>query len=146
MPSFKPKTVKKIKISRKNSTTLDGTHTEFINTFSKDKYNTIPKLKNKKKELMEMLENKDCPIHNDTEITNDSKLTIESKLSIEQIMDIKDNINEINELSLENYSEVPLNKVLPSWNDNLLGTHTFSHSKNFIIIDANEKISRYFFR
>lgn len=54
------------------------------------------------------------------------------------------NINEINELSLENYSEVPLNKVLPSWNDNLLGTHTFSHSKNFIIIDANEKISRYF--
>ena len=55
------------------------------------------------------------------------------------------NINEINELCLANYSEVPLLKVLPSWNDNLLGTHTFSHSKNFIIIDANEKISRFSF-
>jgi hypothetical protein len=80
MPTFKPKTVKKIRISKKNATTLDGTHTEFIHDFTKDKYNTIPKLKNKKKELQEMLENNDG-----------------EKLSIEQIMDIKDNISEITE-------------------------------------------------
>ena len=31
MPSFKPKSAKKIKISKKNSTTLDGKHKEFLN-------------------------------------------------------------------------------------------------------------------
>jgi hypothetical protein len=74
MPSFKPKNIKKIKISKKNATTLDGTHTEFINDFSKDKYNTIPKLKTKKTELLSLLENKDES----------------SRMTIEQIMDIKD--------------------------------------------------------
>jgi hypothetical protein len=31
MPSFKPKAIKKIKICKKYSTTLDGKHNEFIN-------------------------------------------------------------------------------------------------------------------
>jgi len=79
MPNFKPKTNKKIRVSKKNSTTLDGTHKEFINDFTKDKYNNIPQLKTTKDELTKQLENKD------------------TQLSIEQIMDIKDNIKDINE-------------------------------------------------
>jgi hypothetical protein len=79
MPNFKPKTNKKIRVSKKNSTTLDGTHKEFINDFTKDKYNNIPQLKITKDELTKQLENNDI------------------QLSIEQIMDIKDNIKDINE-------------------------------------------------
>ena len=76
--SFKPKTIKKIRVSKKNSTTLDGTHREFINDFSKDKYSNIPQLKIKRDELKKQLELKD-------------------NLSIEQIMDIKDSIQEVTE-------------------------------------------------
>jgi hypothetical protein len=79
MPNFKPKTTKKIRVSKKSSTTLDGTHKEFINDFTKDKYNNIPQLKVKRDELTKQLEDK------------------EQQLSIEQIMDIKDNIKEITE-------------------------------------------------
>ena len=45
MPSFKPKTNKKIKVSKKNITTLDGKHHEFINEFTKDEQDKLPKLK-----------------------------------------------------------------------------------------------------
>ena len=55
MLSFKPKTIKKFKISKKNSTTLDGKHREFINNFNKDEQDIIPKLKNEKYELKERL-------------------------------------------------------------------------------------------
>ena len=77
MPSFKPKPVKKIKISKKNSTTLDGKHREFINEFNKDETDKIPKLKQEKEELCKKIENK--------------KMT----LSIEEQLDIKDRITEI---------------------------------------------------
>ena len=76
MPAFKPKTNKKITINKKKSTTLDGTHGEFITDFSKDKYGTIPELKKKKEDYQQILDN--------------------SSLKIEEIMDIKDNIKEIN--------------------------------------------------
>jgi hypothetical protein len=55
MPSFKPKTTKKIKVNKKTSTTLDGKHKEFINEFNKDEQDKIPKLKNEKKEIMNKL-------------------------------------------------------------------------------------------
>ena len=77
MPSFKPKPVKKIKISKKNSTTLDGKHREFINEFNKDETDKIPKLKQEKEELCKKIET--------------HKLT----LSIEEQLDIKDRIAEI---------------------------------------------------
>ena len=38
MPTFKPKPAKSIKISKKNLTTLDGTHREFMNEFARDEY------------------------------------------------------------------------------------------------------------
>jgi hypothetical protein len=79
MPSFKPKTAKKIKVCKRYSTTLDGKHKEFMNDFSKDEYDTIPKLKEEKSQLKHLLT---------TESTN---------YPIEKVMELKDRIREINE-------------------------------------------------
>ena len=46
MPNFKPKSKKKIKVSKKKNETLDSKHTEQINKFEKYKNVIIPKLKN----------------------------------------------------------------------------------------------------
>ena len=78
MPSFKPKSTKKIKICKKYTTTLDGKHKEFISEFSKNECEIIPKLKLEKYQLK-------------------TQLTENTKLPIEQIMDIKDRIVEITE-------------------------------------------------
>ena len=78
MPSFKPKAAKKIKVCKKYTTTLDGKHKEFVNEFTKDELDTIPRLKEERYSLKKQLE-------------------IETELSIEQIMEIKDRIKEINE-------------------------------------------------
>lgn len=86
MPSFKPKTVKKIKVNKKNSTTLDGKHKEFVNEFNKDENDKIPRLKKEKAEIKSILE----------------KNSLENTLTIEQIMDYRDKLaevtNEIKEL------------------------------------------------
>jgi hypothetical protein len=81
MLSFKPKTTKKFKVSKKNSTTLDGKHREFINDFNKDEQDRIPNLKFERAQLRENL------------YAND----ISHELTIEQIMEYKDRIEEINE-------------------------------------------------
>ena len=56
MPTFKPKNTKKITITQKEATTLDGKHKEFQAKFNEDRTNILPKLKNKikilKKELL----------------------------------------------------------------------------------------------
>ena len=75
MPSFKPKTVKKFKVNKRNSMTLDGKHKEFISQFNKDDCDNIPELKKNIDELKLKLENDD--------------------LSIEQRMDITDNIKDM---------------------------------------------------
>jgi hypothetical protein len=77
MPSFKPKTAKKIKYNKKKSITLDGKHNEFLNEFSKDENDRIPDLKLEKYELKELLQ--------------------KDTLTIEQQLEYKDKINEINE-------------------------------------------------
>ena len=77
MPSFKPKTAKKIKYNKKNAITLDGKHNEFMTEFSKDDYDRIPHLQLERKSLQSSLKN---PV-----------------LSIEQSLDINDRINEITE-------------------------------------------------
>jgi len=81
MPSFKPKTTKKIKVNKKSIVTLDGKHNEFINEFNKDEQDKIPKLKNERGEIINKL--------NENEETQ--------KLSIEQVLDLKDRVEEINE-------------------------------------------------
>jgi hypothetical protein len=75
MPSFKPKTVKKFKVNKRNSMTLDGKHKEFISQFNKDDSDNIPELKKNIDELKLKLDNDD--------------------LTIEQRMDIKDNIKDM---------------------------------------------------
>ena len=81
MPSFKPKTAKKIKVNKKSIITLDGKHKEFINEFNKDEQDNIPKLKKEKQEIEEKL------------LKNDDEQT----MTIEEILDYKDRINEINQ-------------------------------------------------
>ena len=77
MPSFKPKSAKKIKFNKKSSITLDGKHKEFLNEFSKDENDRIPELQIEKYELKELLQ--------------------EDNLMIEQQLEYQDKINEINE-------------------------------------------------
>ena len=77
MPSFKPKATKKIKFCKKDATTLDGKHKEFITEFMKDENDNIPTLKEERKHLQQ-------------------KLRLETaSLMIEQVMDINDRIKEI---------------------------------------------------
>jgi hypothetical protein len=77
MPSFKPKSAKKIKFNKKTSITLDGKHKEFLNEFSKDENDRIPELQLEKYELKELLK----------------KINI----TVEQQLEYQDKINEINE-------------------------------------------------
>jgi len=83
MPTFKPKTNKKIKYNKKASITLDGKHKEFLNTFSIDETDIIPELKLELKKIKNKL------------------LTDNEILTIEQKMDIKDRIEEIKKEIIE---------------------------------------------
>jgi len=78
MPSFKTKTIKKIKLNKRSITTLDGKHREFVNDFNKDENQKIPKLRKECEELCK-------------------KLEINESLTIEQVMDIKDEIKDTKE-------------------------------------------------
>jgi len=78
MPSFKPKSNKKIRVCKKYTTTLDGKHKEFINEFDKNEFDTIPKLKQERADLKKEIE-------------------VLDKTNIEEIMDMKDRIKEIDE-------------------------------------------------
>jgi hypothetical protein len=78
MPSFKPKTSKKIKVCKKYTSSLDSKHKEFVNEFIKDEFDTIPRLKEERYILNKQLE-------------------FENKLTIEKVMEIKDRIKDINE-------------------------------------------------
>ena len=77
MPSFKPKSAKKIKFNKKTSITLDGKHKEFLNEFSKDENDRIPDLQLEKYELKELLK--------------------KDTITVEQQLECQDKINEINE-------------------------------------------------
>ena len=84
MPSFKPKNIKKIKVSKKNLVTLDNKHKEFLNEFAVDERDNIPSMREEKSILKSKLENE-----KDT-------LTIEQKMDItDRITEIKENIKSI---------------------------------------------------
>jgi hypothetical protein len=57
MPTFKPKNIKKIYISKKNITTLDGKHKEILDGFTFDKQEQMPQLLNEKREICVKLKN-----------------------------------------------------------------------------------------
>ena len=82
MPSFKPKAIKKIKICKRYSTTLDGKHKEIMTDFSKDECDIIPRLKEEKQQLLEQIS---------ISISNSNSNSY-SYLPIEQVMEIKDRI------------------------------------------------------
>jgi hypothetical protein len=85
MPSFKPKTTKKIKVNKKKTTTLDGKHKEMMNEFNRDEEDNIPKLREERETLRLLI---DTNQHNST-------------LTQEQVLDYIDRLNEIkNEISI----------------------------------------------
>ena len=63
MPSFKPKTIKKIKFNKQNAITLDNKHKEFLNEFAKDENNRIPELENEKIKIKKQLNSKNEEIN-----------------------------------------------------------------------------------
>ena len=77
MPSFKPKSAKKIKYNKKSAVTLDTKHNEFLNEFNKDQEDRIPDLKLERQELRQQLKTQ--------------------KLTIEQQLDIQDKIDYLTE-------------------------------------------------
>jgi len=82
MPSFKPKSNKKIKFNKKSAITLDIKHKEFLNEFSKDE-NTILDNKIEIAELNKKL------------LENEDELNIEDKLEInDRIIELKESIKE----------------------------------------------------
>jgi len=83
MPSFKPKSNKKIKFNKKTSITLDTKHKEFLNEFTKDENGTIPDFKIERQELRQKI------------IDSCQDLTVEQKLDIEdKINDLTQKIRE----------------------------------------------------
>jgi len=93
MPSFKPKTIKKIKFNKKNAITLDNKHKEFINEFAKDENNRIPELQNERNLIRQQL--------NDEEIPIELKLDLNDKLK-EINFKIKEMKNKKKEYFLDN--------------------------------------------
>ena len=82
MPSFKPKTTKKINVDQRDTITLDSKHNEFLERFQKAENDEIPKLKTKKKELQEILRTQ--------------SLTLDNRLEIkDQIIEIKEQISSL---------------------------------------------------
>jgi hypothetical protein len=112
MPSFKTKPNKKINVSKKYLTTLDGKHTEFLNEFATDEQNIVPTLLNEKRYCKKMLK--------------------KSNLDIEEIMELKDRIIEIN----ENLSELKRKKTNYYLNNSKYIFEYFENKKN---IDTNEE-------
>ena len=118
MPTFKPKANKKIKVCKKNSTTLDGKHKEFMMEFSKDEYDKIPKLKQEYNTIKEKLKN--------------------SNLTIEQIMEHKDRMTEIN----NNIKTIKIKK-----NDYFLDNSKyifeyFENKKNIVNVDTKQTTTK----
>ena len=79
MPSFKPKTIKKIKYNKQNAVTLDNKHKEFINEFAKDENNRIPTLENEKNLIKNQLNNQEINIELKLELIDKLK-EINSKI------------------------------------------------------------------
>jgi len=79
MPSFKPKSNKKIKYNKKTAVTLDIKHKEFLNEFAKDENSTLPELKLERQELRDKFKNEF------------------DELTVEQALDMQDKINELSE-------------------------------------------------
>lgn len=83
MPTFKPKNTKKIVVSRKASTTLDGKHRELLDEFRRYNEEVIPALEEEKKALKAII--------SDSKATLDKKLDARDRLKVvrSEIRDFK---------------------------------------------------------
>ena len=73
MPSFKPKTNKKIVINQKNITTLDSKHEEILHGLNEDE-GSLPDLKQEIFELEQELDDDDTPLDRKLDIGDEIKL------------------------------------------------------------------------
>jgi hypothetical protein len=117
MPSFKPKTSKIIKMNRRNAITLDGKHKEFLNEFSKDESDTIPKLKIEKSKLNKQL----------NEI-----------MSIETKMDMIERVKEID----KTIKSIKLKKKMYFLNNSNYVFDYFENKKNISNNQTNESLTQ----
>jgi hypothetical protein len=122
MPSFKPKSNKKMRICKKYTTTLDGKHKEFTNEFSKNDFDIIPNLKQERSLLKKQI------ISLDSEQTN----------NIEQIMDMKDRIKEIS----KNIKELNDKKNNYFLDNSQFIFEYFENKKNIVNTDSNSTTSK----
>jgi hypothetical protein len=128
MPSFKPKTNKKIKFNKKSAITLDGKHKEFLNEFSKDDNIKIPELKLERAELKKQLE--------------DENLTLEQRLDInDRLLEIKKTISEIKNKKKEYFLDN--SKFIFDYFEN---KKNISNNTNVTNISAKNKIVNSFFK
>jgi len=79
MVSFKQKPLKKLKVDKKSTVTLDNKHQDFINEFAHNELDKIPSLKQEKKKIKHIL----------------NKNNLNPCLTIEQVMNYQDQINDI---------------------------------------------------
>lgn len=79
MPSFKQKPQKKIKVNKKSLSTLDTKHRDIINKFAKQESENIPKLKQERDNIINILQT-------------------DKSLTIEQQMNYKDRLAEISSI------------------------------------------------
>ena len=124
MPSFKPKTTKKLKFNNKTNVTLDGKHREFLNEFSKDEFDRIPNLITEKKELCD-------------------KVETQLDLSIEQKLDMDDRIAEIDTL-IKSYRKKKTDYLLD--NSKLIFDY-FENKKNISetsVVQKNKTLNTFF--
>jgi hypothetical protein len=90
MPNFKHKTNKKIIMDEKSITTLDSKHRDIENEFTKEKEETLPELRAKKKYFQKL--------------SNDNTLSIEQKIEIQDTLrDITSQINCIKKKNKQYY-------------------------------------------
>ena len=74
MPTFKPKNLKKIVLSKKNITTVDSKHREIVEDINNTKENELPQLINEKKELNHLLKVGNITIDKELEIKDRIKI------------------------------------------------------------------------
>ena len=86
MPTFKPKNTKKIVISQKESTTLDGKHAEHQGKFMNNKFEILPELRNKRHCLKKELNNNNLGIERRLEIEDELK---QIKIEISRVKKIE---------------------------------------------------------
>ena len=74
MPSFKPKNLKKIVLSKKKITTVDSKHREIVEDINNTKENELPQLINENKELNHLLKVGNITIDKELEIKDRIKI------------------------------------------------------------------------